>query len=259
MSSGELVSIRLKLEDADKIRDQLRQFGSAGEGALKKIEDAARRNVPAMKALNEVVGAGRDKINELSAAGGVLTSALGKMGAGWIAGAAALGGFVAIQRAAIREFAEAERINLRFNAVLKATGDVTGFTRGQLQNMAEEMSRSFAVDDDGIKAAMATLATFRTVSGEVFEGTLRAAQDLSVTFGGDLQSNTLALGKAMEMLAGGQADGLRKAFKALTVAQEDHIKQLAESGQTYQAQQELLNALRGSLGGTGEADAGPFR
>lgn len=249
------ISIRLGLEDYEKVKLALEKLGEDGQKTIKKIETASAAATPAMKAFNATLAEGGDAVRNMASSAGPLGSVLSALGVGGQVAAAAIAAIAVVQGPAIRAFAEAEKVALRFDAILKATGNTTGFTRIELDKMAESLSRVTAIDDDAFKGAAATLSTFGSVSGEVFKGVLEQAANLSATFGGDLQSNTEKLGDVMDNLANGSVEGITKAFKALSPEQEKHLKLLAESGHGYEAQIELLGIMQSKIGGTSAAEA----
>lgn len=250
------VSIRLDLENAEKVREYMKLLGADGESALKRIDKAARENTISYKALRAANDDLAGSMRSLAGQAGPLGNIISAIGPAGIAAAAGIGAFVAIQSQALRAFGEMERATLRFDAVLKATGNTTGMAVQELKEFANTLSSATAIDDKDIMEAQATLATFGNVSGDVFRGVLEQAANLSATFGGDFKGNVEALGKAMESIAGGGVEGLRKSFKALTPVQEEQIKKLAESGQVWKAQQAFIDAMNNTIGGSAGAAAG---
>lgn len=255
MAEKKTIAIRLSLEDADKVRDMLKQMGEEGQKALATIDKAGAKTAPGLLALNDVMGDIKASASGLTAQLGPAGSALAALGPAGLAAGAAIGGLAALQFKAIHAFVEMEKTSVRLDATLKATGNTTGFTRQRLDEMADSLSKLTAIDDDDIKAAMATLATFGAVGGKAFENTLKVGADLSVLLGGDLTSNVEKVATTMERLAGGSADGLKKAFSFLSQEQVNFIAKLAEGGQTIEAQQALLDALKGKVDNLSGADA----
>ncbi len=241
------LAIRLSVMDGGKVKAELKEIGESGEKSLKKIELAGQPASKALNALNAVANDVKGAAVGLSSGIGPLGSALMSIGPAGLAAAAGIAAIVGIVSAGTQALLEEEKAAKRLNAVLQATGYTSGLTGNQIGDFAEGLAKATGVQDEAITSAAATLAAYRSVSGDVFTETLRQAANLSAVFGGDLDSNVQALGKAMEMLAGGQAEGLRKAFKALSGPQEDLIKRLAESGRGLEAQQALLKALDSSL------------
>src|SRR3972149_5101449 len=117
---------------------------------------------------------------------------LGGLGVGAVLGTLAAG-----LRAVFRETSEAERIEGKLNAVLKATGGAAGLTAVKLNDMADALARTTEFDDEALKEAMTVLLTFPKVGSQVFGSAISLATDLSVVMGGDLSGAARAVGKAL--------------------------------------------------------------
>jgi hypothetical protein len=156
---------------------------------------------------------------------------------------------------AISEFASAEQAGMRLNAVLDATGHKAGFLAHQIGGIGQSIQGMSRIADDDVNAAAARLATFESIAGNVFERTLRDAAKLAVFLGGDMESATLQLGRALES----PADGLSRLARAgvmFTDEQQNQIKSMAEAGNLAQAQTAILTALEGKLGDIAQQDLG---
>lgn len=171
--------------------------------------------------------------------------------AGLISAAAVTRALTAI----VRETSAAEQSTARLAAVLKATGGTAGRTGTELESLAQTMEAATLFDDADIRNAMATLATFRSVSGAAFERTIALAGDLSSVFGGDLSSAATQLGKALEDPVEGLS-ALKRVGVSFSAAQKDTIKQLVETNRLAEAQAVILDTLATQVGGTAAALAG---
>lgn len=197
----------------------------------------------------------------LSGAGTVLAGIATGVGAIAVAGAGlvAAGGLIGILglREAIPAAAEAEMVQTKLEAVLRATGHAAGFTGQQLADMATEMQKASTFGDEEIKSSMALLATFRSVAGQEFERATRAAMDLASTGFGSLESASVALGKALESPLDALTS-LRRMGVSFSQLQRDAIKKLVEGGDLEGAQRTILDAVEQQVGGVSQAIAGTF-
>ena len=123
-----------------------------------------------------------------------------KVAAGAIA-AIGIGSFV---KDAVLAAEAAATANNRVGQILSQTA---GASDAQMQNVldfAEALSTTIGVSDETIKAGQAILGTFKSVAasageaGGVFERATVAAADLAAAGFGSIESNSTALGKALE-------------------------------------------------------------
>lgn len=168
-----------------------------------------------------------------------------------------IGAVTAAYGYAIAQAAEAEQANVKLNAVLRATGGAAGLSAQQLNQMAAEMSNLTGINDETITNAQALMLTFRQVGGEVFPQAMTAATDLAAVMGGDLQSATMQLGKALEDPVAGLT-ALRRSGVSFTKEQQDMIKALVASGKTLEAQKMILAEVEKQVGGTAAAMGDTF-
>lgn len=149
-------------------------------------------------------------------------------------------------------FASQERAEVKLNAVLRATGGAAGYSLEQLKAMAAGMQELTGVGDEVILSAQGVLATFKEIKGDVFRDATQAALDMNAVVGGNLQSNVMQLGKALNDPIRGVA-ALREVGVSFTQAQQDQIKALAEAGDVMAAQKLILAELSSEFGGAAEA------
>lgn len=250
------VAIDVELLNNPQVIAAFKAMGVEGETALKKIERANRAASPSFKAIKSATDEAKSSIEDLAASAGPAGRVLSSLGPTGLVVAAGVGAVALAFNATTRAAIEAESASVKLDSVLRGTGNTTGKTRKELDDLAESLQKITAIDDDQIKNVIGSLATFRSISGDIFDGVLLQAANLSATFGGDLASNTDKLADAMAKLAGGEATGLRKQFSFLSVEQLALVKRLAESGQAIDAQRALLKALQQQVGGSAEARTG---
>lgn len=176
-------------------------------------------------------------------------------------GASLAGVFAGVQvgqflRGAIEEAEEAQRVMAQTNAVIESTGGVAGISADHLNDLAGELSRLAAVDDEVIQQGGNLLLTFKEIKAEggIFDGALAAALDMSSALGTQLQPQILAVGKALNDPIRG-ITRLERAGVSFTEAQREQIRVMAEAGDVAGAQRIILEELESQFGGAAEANA----
>lgn len=164
-------------------------------------------------------------------------------------GAFTAGSFI---KGALDEAMEAERVMKQLETVIKSTGGAAGFSAQQISDFAGELQKTTTFADDTTKAAAAVLATFTNIQGDVFKGAIVAAQDLNTALGGDLQSNIIQIGKALNDPVKG-ISALTRVGVSFTEQQKDQIKALVENGEAMKAQKIILAELAKEFGGSAAA------
>lgn len=167
-------------------------------------------------------------------------------------GISALG---AVTLATTSHMAKLEVATAKTTALLKATGGASGYTAQQLDTMARSVALNTLASTEGIRNAQNALLTFKSISGPVFESTIRLSQDMAAVFGGDAKSAALQLGKALEDPITGLT-ALRRVGVTFTEQQKDQIKAMVEVGDKAEAQRLILSELQNQIGGSGAAEAG---
>jgi hypothetical protein len=191
---------------------------------------------------------------------GMATSTLGGFGrlAGYVAGAAALGGLIATVKVGVDEFMQAEKVTAQTNAVLKSTGSVANVTKRQIDQLGTSIMRKSGFDDEAVKSSENLLLTFTKVRNEagkgndVFTQATQITADLSVAFGKDLNSSAILVGKALNDPIKGLG-ALSRVGIQFTAGQKDQIKAMVESGNVMGAQKMILKELETQVGGSAAA------
>lgn len=150
--------------------------------------------------------------------------------------------------------AESEREQTKLEAVVRSTGGAAGWTSGKLSDMAGELSKLSAVDDEVIQSAQAVLLTFTKVGKDIFPQAMKAALDMSAVMGQDLQSSILQIGKALQDPISG-VTALRRVGVMLTDQQEEMIKKMVDANDTIGAQKIVLKELNVEFGAASSANA----
>ncbi|MCP4309494.1 MAG: hypothetical protein GY788_32390, partial [bacterium] len=105
-------------------------------------------------------------------------------------------GFAAYK--ALTAFQAFETQQLVTEQVLRTTGSSAGRTASQIEALAQSVGMTTLASITGAREAATQLLTFRSISGETFDRTLRLSQDLAAVGFGSLSSAAKQLGKALE-------------------------------------------------------------
>jgi phage-related minor tail protein len=174
---------------------------------------------------------------------------------------AALGAFGGFMVAAAKGAEDARIANEKLGSVLDTMG--YGAATERVSAYAESLEKSVAVDADVIKATQTKLATFGQLTksvgkaGGAFDRATKAALDMAAAGFGTAEGNAVQLGKALQDPIKGLA-ALAKSGVTFTEQEKEKIKTLVESGKELQAQEMILKAIEGQVGGTAEASASSF-
>jgi hypothetical protein len=185
---------------------------------------------------------------QLAGVVGVLTSGALRFNVVALASAAGLGAVTAAALTAASAYAKLEAQQATLGNVLKATNGAARQSQGDLNHLAEELSRSGTQSTENIRAAIQDLLRFSAVAGMNFPKVMKAAQDMSNTFGGDLRANVRAFGRAFQDPVNG-LDDLRAAGLKISPVQDKLIADLARAGQLGKAWNEILRLAADQLGG----------
>ena len=143
----------------------------------------------------------------------------------------------------------------KLNALLKATGNAAGLVGRDIEIMAEAIGKGTLASVQGARDAAGVLLTFKSITGETFEETLKLTQDLAAVGFGSMKTAALQLGKALEEPEIGLS-ALRRVGVSFTEQQKEQIKVLAMTGRQMEAQAIIIKTLKQQVGGAGEGAAG---
>lgn len=196
------------------------------------------------KAKGAMVGALASLSNPLTAAlGGVAALAAGFVGLGAVVSEVA-----GVIRDGINDLVAYELEVAKVNATIKATGGAAGFTTDQLAIMAENLEKTTAHQAEEVLRAQAKLLTFKSVVGDTFTEAIGLSLDLADVGFGTAESSAIQLGKALENPTKGMT-ALARSGVTFTDEEKKKIKALQESGKLLEAQNVILAAVRGQVGG----------
>lgn len=174
---------------------------------------------------------------------------------GTTAAALALGGAV---KASFSELFESQKVAAQTEAALQSTGYAAGVAAEDIDKLAASLMEMSGIDDEVIKSGENLLLTFTNIRNEVgvgndiFNQATKAALDMSVALGTDMQSSVIRLGKALNDPVKG-ITALRRVGVQFTDAQRDQIAALVKTGDTLEAQKIILKELQVEFGGSAKA------
>lgn len=255
MATVRNIAIRLSVQDNETVRRALEQLGEDGKKALERIEKGSNDAVKGLQPLGGAANIVNDGFQNMAARAGPLGQALSAIGPAGLGAAAAIGALTVGLKASFEAAAEAEKLQLRLGAVLKATGNAAGFTQSQINDFASGLQDSLKINDEKIIESISVLATFRAVSGDTFKQATVLAADMAAVFGGDMTSASLQLGKALQDPVQGLS-ALRRVGVTFSEDQQELIKSLVETGEVARAQKVILGELENQIGGAAAAEAG---
>jgi hypothetical protein len=158
---------------------------------------------------------------------------------------------------------EAATSNARIEQIAKTIGvfgNEVGSVSKRIQDLAKQTALSTGMDIDSIKATQAKLLTFKELAktanevGGNFDRATKAALDLEAAGFSGAEGGAVSLGKALQDPIKGLA-ALNKQGVTFTETEREKIKALVESGNLLEAQNTLLEAVEGQVGGTADATA----
>ncbi len=195
----------------------------------------------------------------LEGMGSRASNALGILGGA--AAAAAVAGVAAISAGIVKgvsDAAEYQQLAAKTAAVLTSTGNAAGQSVKGIQDRAAALESMSGIDETLIINGQNVLATFTQVrdqvgaGNDIFTQATKAALDMSVALGTDLQGANVQLGKALNDPIKG-ITALGRAGVSFTQAQKDQIKTLVQHGDTLGAQKIILGELSKEFGGAAKA------
>lgn len=248
------IGVRLSVIDGGKAKAELKEFGATGQQALERITTATAPASAGLRAVGAVTGEMRGRMEGFGDGAGIAGAALRALGPAGAVAASAFGVLALGISKGLTDVQEAERVSLRLEQVLQATGYAAGVTADELNDYADAMELSTLATAEQVKEAAGVLATFRSVSGDTFKRTIGLAQDLSAVFGQSLSSSATQLGKALEDPEQGLT-ALSRVGVTFSGVQKDLILQMVRMGDTAGAQRAILDTLEKQVGGAGAAEA----
>jgi len=175
------------------------------------------------------------------------------LGLGAAAGAAGVFAVTSLKAAE-----EAEQVQKRVAAVIKATGGAANVTAAEINKFAETQQYLVGVDDEVLKKSYGILLTFKNVRNEagkgndIFNRTAKSLADLSAAGFGSTDSAAKAMGKALQDPIKG-VTALSRAGVTFSQSQKEQIKNFVETGDLLSAQKLILGEVESQVGGVAAA------
>lgn len=173
---------------------------------------------------------------------------VGKVAAAAFAATSAAIGF------SVHEFAEAEKSALKTNAILKATGGISGVTAEQVKKLADSFQQTTAFGDDLVRDGENILLTFTHIGAEVFPQATEAMLDLATKMGTDASSAAQQLGRALDDPIRG-ITLLQRQGIVFSEVQQKQIASMVQTNNIAGAQKIILDSLSNSIGGLAKESA----
>lgn len=174
---------------------------------------------------------------------------------GTLVGIFAVGGIVSFAKECMslnKVQADAEK---KLAAVIKATGGAAELTANEMKRYASQLQDVTRFGDEVTIDAMAIMATFKSIKGDVFKEAIASAQDMATVLNTDLNAAVMQIGKALEAPETG-LNALRRSGVSFSQEQIKQIKQLVAEGKKQEAQLIMLKELQTEFGGAAKAAAG---
>jgi phage-related protein len=153
---------------------------------------------------------------------------------------------------AVRAGMEANKVDAQLAAVIKSTGDASGYTAEQAGKLAEAFMRKTGIDESGIKSNEAMLMTFTNIGRDTFPQATQAVLDMSTALGENGKDAAIQLGKALNDPVNG-ITALHRVGVEFSGQQKQQIKLFMQHGDVAKAQGVILGELSKEFGGSAEA------
>lgn len=128
------------------------------------------------------------------------------------------------------------------NSILKSTNDASGMTAVGLQKIAMGFSNMSQFSTQSVEGVEKVLLTFTNLGKNVFPQATQAVLDISKVMGGDLQSASVELGKALNDPVAGLSS-LTRIGVTFSQKQKDLIQNYMQHNELAQAQGVILQEL----------------
>ena len=149
-------------------------------------------------------------------------------------------------KSTITEASTAQEAQAKLNAILSATGETSGITAGQINDLANEMQRLTRFEDDTVVSASTVMLTFRTISSTTFPQAMKAAADLCRHVGHGFDQRRSDGWTALD--APGEGLGmLTRLGVRFTDQQKEMLQQLTATGRGAEAQAQIPTSSTASL------------
>ena len=239
---------RVDLERTREKYESLRNEQRKNTAELKQLTEGTRSQGRAYDYMNRQAEELKRTTRSMQAGWGKMVGAVAA-----VTGAVAAAGFAfRFLGDSINEARDARKAMAQTAAVMKSMGRTEA--PQAVEAMIDQMSRVSGMDDDVLREMTNVLFTFGNVTDDVFTKANELALDLSVSYGKDLNSSAIMVGKALnDPLKGLTA--LSRVGVQFTTEQQDQIKAMMEVGDVAGAQAIIVKELGKQVGGSAAAQA----
>lgn len=136
-----------------------------------------------------------------------------------------------------------EEAEAKLAAAMKASGFAAGFTTKEMMKLAMAYREVTAKGEEEIMTAMAVLSTFVNIRGPQFIEAMDVLFDLANLFGGDLQTNAVRLGMALNAPAEGLTR-LTRAGVSFSEQEKKTVKEMVAMNKVAEAQMFMLRLVK---------------
>ena len=147
---------------------------------------------------------------------------------------------------------DAENEQVQLAAILKSTGSAAGYTRDQLNGMADAMADVTSFSGGDITQAQTALLAFTGIVGKEFPRALQAAADMAARTGSTVQQASETIGRALDVPSAGLTSLGKQGFR-FSEEQKKLVDSMESVGDVASAQGIVLQALESTYGGAAAA------
>ncbi len=155
----------------------------------------------------------------------------------------------------INAFSEADKVQRKLEATLKATSSQAGVTANDINKLSVELQKSTTYGDEALTTLQTSLLKFSNIKKDVFEPTTRAAVDMAAALNIDLTAAAQMVGRALQDPIQGLMM-LRRSGILFNEEQKAQIETLIRNNDLLGAQTIVLDQLNKKFAGTAQAVAG---
>jgi hypothetical protein len=152
---------------------------------------------------------------------------------------------------------EVEDSMRKLDTVLEKTGNTTGLTRNEIEDLGKDIQDLSKFDDEAARSVSTLFATMGNIKGDIFKGGLKASADLATFMHTDLPAAGNILARSLANPERGMMM-LRRAGIQFTDSEKERIKTLMDAGKVTDAQTAILEKLNSVVGGQAVAAAKTF-
>lgn len=223
--------------------------------SLQNMKEAERQIHKLQKELDKLENTGKKRsiFGGVSGSGSGMMTGLKGLAAPLMAGVGAAG-VLSFGKSALTEYNRAAQADAQVKASIASTRGAAKLSFDELAKQAADLQKVTLFDDDATKSMQSVLLTFTKVKADVFKQAIPLIQDVATKMGGDLNSNAIQVGKALQDPIQG-ITALRRSGIQFSESQINTIKNLVETNQLAKAQAIILGELKLQVGGSAEAAA----